>query len=233
MKNKALFLLFFFCLTSCGGLRPAKDREREPPKDTGTGIDEFEDLPDLTEIDISEDKKDFLAALGGSLVECASYKKHTCRVRVGLGDYDPRNMALNCLIESIDSNLRPLCETEQKYKRALKYYKNKGDEDKVAEIETSLESIEEEKFSLTEEFYSMADDIADYEDYGIEEIDERRENKKAEGKYDAWERIGRVASRFVVKDTFRAFTRCVDKRARQVCTTIDLDRFSEPKGRKR
>ena len=218
MKFLHIFFLFSFILISCNPLRLDGENGRERKRDSARGEDRFQP-PDIKDINLSEIRNKSFSG------HCAEYKN------IGsfsiLGNVFPGKQLQNCLAQAVDESLKPLCDHEKNLQEALKYYKRKGDEDKIEEIELLLEEVEETKYDTADELYSIADEFDEIQEGLLDNIDDHYNQKDD---LNIAQTIGRGLGRIVVKSEVGGFTRVLDSRARRACRgQIDFSKISRRK----
>lgn len=214
------FLFLFVLLASCQPLSLDKDRgDGEGRRDEARGEKDFK-LPNIEDIGLDEIRKK------ANSENCDEYDKHTCHSLVG--KFSPLRPFRNCFAKALEESLKPTCELENQYKEALEYYEDEGDRDKVEEIESGLGDIEEQKYEVTDELYLIADEFDKLTEDMIGDIDDKEE----EAGNSIFEKFLAGGARVVTRTEVGSFTRCLDARARRLCSNIDFSKIQNRRERR-
>ncbi len=220
---KALNFLFLsaglFISLSCTPLSlDGKPRDRDRNRDPARGALRYEDTSQREPISLDELRQKTEA----SKKNCYQYTN--CRDFSILGKLSPNKPFLRCICKMIDEGLKPTCEEERVAKNALKYYKDKGDEEKEREMEEYLEIIEDIKYDLEERIYDHADRSDDIHGRTQDAIDEEWDSLKHPNS--VWNQLLKHGTEMLVDDQIGGVTRAIEAKARLACRgQIDWDKF--------
>ena len=230
IKKHIYVLCASFLLLTINACDPfeAKNSNRNGQRDDTAGEDEyiFDDIDDLLSDDPSQ--RDPTAEESS----CKDYKIGSINL-IPWDDYPP-NILQRCLAKALDDNLKPLCDEQRQMEEALKYYEDRGDEDKVEDIQENLEALKEVKYTFMDDLYDIADDFDDIE-YSLRDDVNAAVDKQAKdhAKDATWWRMLGTGANILLKDGVGGFTRVLDKRARKACRSqIDLEEFKRWRNRR-
>lgn len=147
------FLSFLIFVVSCS---PVSLDEISNKRDGAKGENTFDPSTAFEELGTDE----VLSNINSN--NCSDYENYSSFSI--LGEYSITQDIQNCMAYTVDEGLAPLCKRERVLKDALKYYEDKNDDDKVAEIKILLEDIEEQKYDMADTLYAMADSFYQLED---------------------------------------------------------------------
>ena len=197
---KLLYTLLFalFCLLiSCDFIEDPTKKERNPE----------ENIPPLVkDLDLKELKK------RGSSQKCSEYK--TSSSFNIFGDASLLEPIKNCMAQSIDQGLKPLCDQEKTLKKELK---NENDPNRQAEIKEQLFDIENIKQDITNDLYLLATEFDEIAEVASNKIEDRRTNNPLTNLLNT---VGNV----YVKQEFRGFTRFLDSKVNNACSGLNTRR---------
>ena len=213
-------------INACGPFE-AKNSNRDRQDDT-VGEDEyiFDDIDDL----LSDDPSQRDSTADDS--SCKEYKAGSINL-IPWDDYPP-NILQRCLAKALDDNLKPLCDEQKQMEDALKYYEDRGDEDKAEDIRDNLEALKEVKYTFMDDLYDIADEFDDISGNLQEDLGHRVDKEVKDHPRDAtWWKIIQSVGNVGIKDSVGGFTRVLDKRARKACRSqIDLEEFKRWRNRR-
>ena len=212
MKFLYIFFLFLISLnfTFCNPFSLEEDgRGGARDRDKARGEDRFE-IPDIKDLNLEEVNRSVSES-------CADYKAPACFSI--LGKLSLARPACNCAAKGVDEGLKPLCDHERDLKEAQDYYERKRDRDKVEEIEQLLIEVEEMKYDLADDIFSMSDEFAEARDNILDDIDEHYDEKEDEHP-DHGLTFGQTILKLGLKNLTRSESsviRMLDSRARNAC----------------